>query len=90
MAEKASHRLAFKTPGSFLYMMRARGCGGLKSWNTKHNRYWSESKGDDKQHRTQMLGLMFFTTTKDSLASTGWVVNKQMADKHKKFLAALM
>jgi hypothetical protein len=37
-----------------------------------------------------MLGLMFFTTTKDSLASTGWVVNKQMADKHKKRLAALM
>jgi hypothetical protein len=90
MVEKASHWKAFETPGSFLYMMRSRGAGGLRGWNTKHNRYWHKSKGDNKLDYSQMLGLMFFTTTKDSLASTGWVVNKQMADKHKKRLAALM
>ena len=90
MMEKASHWKVFESHASFLYMMRSRVAGCLKSWNTKHNRYWSKSEGDDEVLHHQMLGMMFFTTTKDSLKSTGWVVNKLIPDKHKKRLTAVM
>jgi hypothetical protein len=90
MMEKASHWKAFEIHASFLYMMRSRGAGGLKSWNTKHNHYWSKSEGDDQAHRHQMLGMLFFTTTKDYLKSTDWVVSKLIRDKHKECLAAVM
>ena len=90
--EKVSHRKVFESHASFLYMMRARGTGGLKSFNTKHNHYWSSSQDDDPQatHRHLLMGMLFLTTTKDSLKSTDWVLNKLALDKHKKRLALLM
>ena len=88
--EKSSHITAFANASKFPYLMRGRGCGGVKCFNLKENRTWSgKTLGDDPKDHVQLMGMLFFVTT-IPLKSTGWVVSDEALIKHKKRLAPFM
>jgi hypothetical protein len=89
--EKLSHNKAFEHDATFSYLMRGRGCGGVKCFNLKENRMWSgTTHGDDPDDKVQLMGMLFFVTTTVPLKATGWVVNNEALDKHKTRLAPFM
>ena len=88
--ETCSHHAAFANVPTFAHLMRGRGCGGVKCFNPKENRLWLSTLGDDPKDRVQLMGMLFFATTKLPLKSTGWVVSDEVLDKHKTRLAPFM
>ena len=90
LMEKISHREAFSKASTFPYLMRSIGAGGLKCFNPKEDQSWSSARGDHHADRVQLMGMLFFATTKCPLKSTGWVVSDEAKDKHKNRLAVFM